>query len=41
MAGRMLAQSAWGAASGLLPELQRASAACSTLVREISGLTNG
>ena len=42
MAGRVLAQGGWQAASGLLlPELQRAQAACGQLFRQISGLTGG
>lgn len=41
MAGRVLAQGGWNAASSLLPELQRAQAACGQLFREISGLAGG
>ena len=41
MAGRLLSQGGWQAASGLLPELQRAQAACGQLFRQISGLSGG
>lgn len=40
MAGHVLAQGTWQAASLLLPELQRAQAACGMLVRQISSLSN-
>lgn len=41
MAGRLLAHAGWQGASALLPELQRAQAACGGLVREISALAGG